>query len=58
MSDQQEFPDYDLNDYADPENAKTSSSNTGLALPGQNLPDKVYIIPIHNRPSSRRKCCR
>ena len=50
MSDQQEFPDYDLNDYADPENAETPSSNTGLALPGQNLPDKVYIIPIHNRP--------
>ncbi|WP_443690891.1 LON peptidase substrate-binding domain-containing protein, partial [Pseudomonas sp.] len=26
------------------------STNTSLALPGQNLPDKVYIIPIHNRP--------
>lgn len=50
MSDQQEFPDIDLNDYADPENAQAPSSNTGLALPGQNLPDKVYIIPIHNRP--------
>ena len=50
MSDQQDVPDYDLNDYADPENAETASSNTGLALPGQNLPDKVYIIPIHNRP--------
>ena len=51
MSDQQEFPDIDLNDYADPENAEhETSSNTGLALPGQNLPDKVYIIPIHNRP--------
>ncbi|WP_295462165.1 endopeptidase La [uncultured Pseudomonas sp.] len=23
---------------------------TGLVLPGQNLPDKLYIIPIHNRP--------
>ena len=50
MSDQQEFPDIDLNDYADPENAEHTSANTGLALPGQNLPDKVYIIPIHNRP--------
>ncbi|WP_439853737.1 endopeptidase La [Pseudomonas yamanorum] len=50
MSDQQEFPDIDLNDYADPENAEHTSTNTGLALPGQNLPDKVYIIPIHNRP--------
>ncbi|MEB0039691.1 endopeptidase La [Pseudomonas sp. MH10] len=26
------------------------STSTSLALPGQNLPDKVYIIPIHNRP--------
>ncbi len=23
---------------------------TGLVLPDQNLPDKLYIIPIHNRP--------
>ncbi|SDN94833.1 endopeptidase La [Pseudomonas jinjuensis] len=23
---------------------------TGLALPGQNLPHAVYVIPIHNRP--------
>ena len=23
---------------------------TPLALPGQNLPDKLYVIPIHNRP--------
>ena len=51
MSDQQEFPDYDLNDYADPENAEhEASSNTGLALPGHNLPDKVSIPPIHTRP--------
>jgi len=50
MSDQQDTPDYDANEYADPENAEVHSSNTGLALPGQNLPDKVYIIPIHNRP--------
>src|SRR5690554_1776934 len=25
-------------------------SSTSLALPDQNLPDKLYIIPIHNRP--------
>ena len=50
MSDQQDIPDFDANEYADPENAEGHSSNTGLALPGQNLPDKVYIIPIHNRP--------
>ena len=38
------------NDYADSEHIEHTSSGTGLALPGQNLPDKVYIIPIHNRP--------
>ena len=26
------------------------ASSTSLALPDQNLPDKLYIIPIHNRP--------
>lgn len=26
------------------------TSSTELALPGQSLPDKVYVIPIHNRP--------
>ncbi|QDD89430.1 endopeptidase La [Pseudomonas oryzihabitans] len=26
------------------------AGQTGLVLPGQNLPDKLYIIPIHNRP--------
>ena len=25
-------------------------SSTGLVLPDQNLPDKLYIIPVHNRP--------
>ena len=49
MSDQQEFPE-DPSEYADPENATQHSTGKGLALPGQNLPDKVYIIPIHNRP--------
>lgn len=28
----------------------TSATSTGLALPGQTLPDTVYVIPIHNRP--------
>ncbi|MBT8766799.1 endopeptidase La [Metapseudomonas boanensis] len=28
----------------------TPAHGTGLALPGQALPDKLYIIPIHNRP--------
>ncbi|WP_131106856.1 LON peptidase substrate-binding domain-containing protein, partial [Pseudomonas sp. Sample_10] len=49
MSDQQEFPE-DPSEYADPENATHHTPGKGLALPGQNLPDKVYIIPIHNRP--------
>ena len=50
MSDQQEFPE-DPRDYVDPENTEHQAAHgTGLALPGQNLPDKVYIIPIHNRP--------
>ncbi|MGE6243628.1 endopeptidase La [Ectopseudomonas guguanensis] len=26
------------------------ASSTGLVLPAQQLPDKLYIIPIHNRP--------
>ena len=49
MSDQQEFPE-DPSEYADPENAQQHKPGKGLALPGQNLPDKVYVIPIHNRP--------
>ncbi|MCY1390162.1 Lon protease [compost metagenome] len=40
--------DQDIN--ADIVEEATSSQRTGLVLPGQNLPDKVYIIPIHNRP--------
>jgi len=38
------------NEYAESEHIEHTSSGTGLALPGQSLPDKVYIIPIHNRP--------
>ena len=53
MSDQQEFPD-NTTEYTDVEHTETESTEhaagTELALPGQNLPDKVYIIPIHNRP--------
>ncbi len=40
--------DQDIN--ADIVEEATSSQRTGLVLPGQTLPDKVYIIPIHNRP--------
>ena len=53
MSDQQDFPD-NTTEYADIEHTesvhKPHSVGTELALPDQNLPDKVYIIPIHNRP--------
>jgi ATP-dependent Lon protease len=28
----------------------SEQSSQGLALPGQQLPDKLYVIPIHNRP--------
>lgn len=49
MSDQQtDSPDLP-NDSAE-HDVSLSSDSTSLALPGQNLPDKVYIIPIHNRP--------
>lgn len=53
MSDQQDFPD-NATEYTDIEHNETESQihvgGTELALPGQSLPDKVYIIPIHNRP--------
>ena len=26
------------------------AGSTGLALPGQSLPERVYVIPVHNRP--------
>jgi len=51
MSDQQEFPD-DTAEYTEVEHSEHQphAGGTELALPEQNLPDKVYIIPIHNRP--------
>lgn len=49
MTDQQEFPE-DTSEFAETDNFEHHSTGKGLALPGQNLPDKVYIIPIHNRP--------
>lgn len=33
-------------------------SSNGLVLPDQQQPDKLYIIPVHNRPFFRRRCCR
>ncbi len=55
MSNQQEFPDHptqqaDAQDHHDAAHDDGKPSGTSLALPGQNLPDTVYIIPIHNRP--------
>ena len=32
--------------------------SNGLVLPDQQQPDKLYIIPVHNRPFSRLRCCR
>ncbi|MBJ9976004.1 endopeptidase La [Pseudomonas sp. S75] len=50
MSDQQDFPEHpDEHEQVEHIDAKTSTSHA-LALPGQQLPDKVYVIPIHNRP--------
>jgi len=34
----------------DPIIDQQNASTMGLALPNQQLPDKLYIIPIHNRP--------
>ncbi|OEC33495.1 ATP-dependent Lon protease [Pseudomonas cuatrocienegasensis] len=41
-----------MNDHHDIEIAAESTASPGhsLALPGQQLPDKLYVIPIHNRP--------
>jgi len=50
MSDQQESNE-NPSEHLDNEHIEHSThSSTELALPGQNLPDKVYVIPIHNRP--------
>ncbi|UQY35525.1 endopeptidase La [Pseudomonas fulva] len=38
-----------MNDPHDIEIASEQASHS-LMLPGQNLPDKLYVIPIHNRP--------
>lgn len=50
MSDQQDFPDRpDEHSEVDHPDHATGAGHH-LALPGQQLPDKVYVIPIHNRP--------
>ena len=33
-----------------PQELEQDHSSTGLVLPDQDLPDKLYIVPIHNRP--------
>jgi endopeptidase La len=50
MSNQQELPEHPSEDLESEHIEHSSHSSTELTLPGQNLPDKVYIIPIHNRP--------
>ncbi|MFP3445088.1 MULTISPECIES: endopeptidase La [unclassified Pseudomonas] len=49
MSNQQDFPEHPDED-SEVEHTTPAEPGHALALPGQNLPDKVYVIPIHNRP--------
>ena len=50
MSDQQDLPDPpDEHETVEHLEAKAIPGHD-LALPSQQLPDKVYVIPIHNRP--------
>jgi ATP-dependent Lon protease/Lon-like ATP-dependent protease len=50
MSDQQADSQNSSDDFDDEPEFNLGSDRKSLALPGQNLPDQVYIIPIHNRP--------
>ncbi len=50
MSDQQKSNENPSEDLDNEHIEHSTHSSTELALPGQNLPDKVYVIPIHNRP--------
>lgn len=49
MSDQQDFPEHP-DEHSEVEHTTQAETGHALALPGQQLPDKVYVIPIHNRP--------
>ena len=50
MSDQQDFPEHP-DEHSEVEHLDPAAEpGHHLALPGQQLPDKVYVIPIHNRP--------
>ncbi|MCE5985943.1 endopeptidase La [Pseudomonas sp. 5FOS] len=50
MSDQQDFPEHP-DEHSEVEHTPhQAEAGHALALPGQQLPDKVYVIPIHNRP--------
>ena len=50
MSDQQDYAESPAEDLESEHIEHSTTSSTELTLPGQNLPDKVYVIPIHNRP--------
>ncbi|HEY0287709.1 MAG TPA: endopeptidase La [Pseudomonas sp.] len=50
MSDQQADSQNSSEDFDHDPEVTLGSNRKSLALPGQNLPDQVYIIPIHNRP--------
>lgn len=50
MSDQQDFPEHPDEHSEVEQTTHQAEAGHALALPGQQLPDKVYVIPIHNRP--------
>ncbi|MFJ4353616.1 endopeptidase La [Pseudomonas sp. NPDC089428] len=50
MSDQQDFPEQPDEHSAVEQPDTQADTGHALALPSQQLPDKVYVIPIHNRP--------
>ncbi|WP_226503254.1 MULTISPECIES: endopeptidase La [Pseudomonas] len=50
MSDQQDYAETPDEHLESEHIEHSTTSSTELTLPGQNLPDKVYVIPIHNRP--------
>ncbi|WDM58338.1 endopeptidase La [Pseudomonas sp. NEEL19] len=50
MSDQQDFPEHPDEHSEVEHTTPQAQAGHALALPGQQLPDKVYVIPIHNRP--------
>lgn len=40
-------------DYIERDEPHDETAGTGLAIPDQRLPDKLYLLPISNRPIGR-----